>query len=72
MGKGNYSVGDPQAEQLIAELVNFCANPAVEDLLREMLTTVVKMGREHDDRGDIKLTNTTFKDLRHSFRVVVQ
>lgn len=69
MGKGNYSVGDPQAEQLIAELVKFCANPEVEDLLREMLTTVVKMGREHDDRGDIKLTNTTLKELRHSFRV---
>ena len=69
MGRGNYSVGDPQGEKLIDELVNFCANPEVEDLLREMFTTVVKMGLEHDDRGDIKLTNTTLKELRHSFRV---
>ncbi len=69
MGKANYSVGDPKAEQLIDELVEFCSNPKVEDLLREIFTTVVKMGLEHEDRGDVKLTNTTLKELRHSFRV---
>ncbi len=72
MGKANYSVGDPKAEQLIDELVEFCANPEVENLLREIFTTVVKMGLEHEDRGDFKLTNTTLKELRHSFRVFLK
>jgi len=69
MTKSNYSVGDPQAEKLIQDLVNFCDNPAVADLLRETLTTVVKMGLEHKDRGDFKLTNNTLKELRHAYRV---
>ena len=69
MPKSNYSVGDPKAEQMIQSLVDFCDNPAVSDLLNEILTTVVKMGREHTDRGDFKLTNNTLKELRHAYRV---
>ncbi len=69
MTKSNYSVGDPQAEQMIQDLVNFCDNPAVADLIRETLTTVVKMGLEHKDRGDFKLTSNTLKELRHACRV---
>jgi uncharacterized protein (TIGR00730 family) len=69
MPKSNYSVGDPQAEQMIQDLVDFCDNPTVADLLKETLTTVVKMGLEHKDRGDFKLTNNTLKELRHAFRV---
>lgn len=69
MPKSNYSVGDPQAEQMIQDLVDFCGNEVAPDLLREILTTVVKMGLEHTDRGDFKLTNTTLKELRHAYRV---
>jgi uncharacterized protein (TIGR00730 family) len=69
MANSNYSVGDPQAEQMIQDLVDFCDNPVVPDLLKEILTTVVKMGLEHHDRGDFKLTNNTLKELRHAYRV---
>ena len=69
MAKSNYSVGDPQAEQLIQDLVDYCGNDVAPDLLREILTTIVKMGVEHNDRGDFKLTNTTLKELRHAYRV---
>jgi len=69
MAKSNYSVGDPQAEQMIQDLVDYCGNDVAPDLLREILTTVVKMGVEHTDRGDFKLTNTTLKELRHAYRV---
>jgi len=69
MAKSNYSVGDPKAEQMIQDLVDLCDNPVVPDLLKEILTTVVKMGLEHTDRGDFKLTNNTLKELRHAYRV---
>ncbi len=69
MPKSNYSVGDPKAEQLIQNLVDYCDNPVAPDLLKEILTTVVKMGVEHKDRGDFKLTNNTLKELRHAYRV---
>jgi len=69
MPKSNYSVGDPKAEQMIQDLVDFCGNNAAPDLIKEILTTVVKMGLEHKDRGDFKLTNNTLKELRHAYRV---
>ncbi len=69
MPKSNYSVGDPRAEKMIQDLVDFCDNPVASDLMKEILTTVVKMGLEHKDRGDFKLTNNTLKELRHSYRV---
>jgi uncharacterized protein (TIGR00730 family) len=69
MPKSNYSIGDPKAEQLIQELVDFCGNEVAPDLLKEIMTTVVKLGREHKDRGDFKLTNNTLKELRHAYRV---
>ena len=69
MPKSNYSVGEPLAEKMIQDLVDHCNNPAVSDLLNEIFTTVVKLGLEHKDRGDFKLTNNTLKELRHSYRV---
>ena len=69
MPNSNYSVGDPEAERMIQNLVDFCDNSEVPDLLKEILTTIVKMGREHQDRGDFKLTNNTLKELRHAYRV---
>jgi uncharacterized protein (TIGR00730 family) len=69
MPNSSYSVGDPKAEQMIQDLVDFCDNDEAPDLIREILTTVVKMGLEHKDRGDFKLTNNTLKELRHAYRV---
>ena len=69
MPKSNYSVGNPKAEQMIQDLVDFCGNDVAPDLIKEILTTVVKMGLEHKDRGDFKLTNNTLKELRHAYRI---
>lgn len=69
MSNAYYNVGDPKAESLIAELQEFCTDPALKDVFREILTTVVKIGQEHHDRGDYKLINTTLKEFRHAFRV---
>lgn len=69
MSNAYYNVGDPKAESLIAELQEFCTDPGLRDLFREILTTVVKIGMEHHDRGDYKLINTTLKEFRHAFRV---
>jgi uncharacterized protein (TIGR00730 family) len=38
-------------------------------MIRQIITTVTKLGMEHVDLGDFKLINTTLKELRHSFRV---
>ena len=69
MSNYDYIVDDPKSDALIAELTALCAKPAVSEQFREILTTVVKLAKEHDDTGDFKLVNTTLKELRHAMRI---
>lgn len=64
-----YTIGDPTADRLIRELVQFCSPGECDEILGEILTTVVKLGLEHGDLGDYRLINTTLKELRHALRV---
>jgi len=64
-----YDTGDKTVDALINEL---CAKtvPAENALfLREILTTVIKLGRESQDKGDLKLVNNALKELRYSFKI---
>jgi hypothetical protein len=65
----DYEVGDPAMDNLIAELAKKSGSLETETLLREILTTSVKLGKESGDRGDLKLVNNTLKELRYSFKV---
>ncbi|MDD5060595.1 MAG: TIGR00730 family Rossman fold protein, partial [Candidatus Omnitrophica bacterium] len=40
-----------------------------ESLLKQIITTAVKLGRESNDKGDLKLVNNALKELRYSFRI---
>ena len=65
----DYEVGDQAIDNLISELARKSGSLETEYLLREILTTSVKLGRESTDRGDLKLVNNTLKELRYSFKV---
>lgn len=65
----DYEVGDPVIDSLISELAKKSGSPETENILREILTTSVKLGKESGDRGDLKLVNNTLKELRYSFKV---
>jgi hypothetical protein len=65
----DYKIGEKAADNLIAELTKLVALPGAEDFLQEILTTVVKLGKESSDRGDLKLVNNALKELRYSFKV---
>jgi uncharacterized protein (TIGR00730 family) len=39
------------------------------DLVREIMTTALKLLHDDADRGDLKITNTALKEIRHAFRV---
>lgn len=69
MANKNYKTGIPETDQLIEELTDRCAPGERREVFRQILTTVAKLGIEHDDQGDFKLINTTLKELRHSFRI---
>lgn len=64
-----YEVGDESTDQLIQELAKRSSSPDTEFLLREILTTAVKLGKESSDKGDLKLVNNALKELRYSFKI---
>ncbi|MDD5174481.1 MAG: TIGR00730 family Rossman fold protein [Candidatus Omnitrophota bacterium] len=64
-----YEIGDKAIDGLIGELAGRSCSAETEHVLREILTTAVKLGRESNDRGDLKLVNNTLKELRYSFKI---
>lgn len=64
-----YRTGNESLDGRIADLVAAAGITRDEDLVFEMLVSVVRMGREATDRGDLKLVNAALKELRYSFLV---
>jgi len=64
-----YEIGDKDIDGLICELAGKAGSPKTEHVLREILTTAVKLGRETSDKGDLKLVNNALKELRYSFKI---
>jgi hypothetical protein len=64
-----YLTGDDDLDRRIGELVDAVGLRRDGDLVTEMLVSVVRMGREAVDRGDLKLVNAALKELRYSFLV---
>ncbi|UCD10544.1 MAG: cytochrome D ubiquinol oxidase subunit II, partial [Nitrospinaceae bacterium] len=71
MNQNNYCTHDPEIDRLIDELAEKCAPGECREMLRQILTTTAKLGREHGDLGDFKLINTSLKELRHAVRIFV-
>jgi uncharacterized protein (TIGR00730 family) len=64
-----YETGDQTLDNLINELARRSGPAETESLLREILTTVVKLGAESGDKGDLKLVNSALKELRYAFKI---
>ncbi|MGV7221087.1 MAG: LOG family protein [Nitrospinales bacterium] len=69
MPSKEYFENESTTKALIKELVDLCSKPDVAELLHDILTTVIKLGMEHNDTGDYKLINTSLKELRHAMRI---
>lgn len=65
----DYEIGDPALDALIEQLAGGIKTGRAGHLLREILTTSVKLGQESADPGDLKLVNNTLKELRYAFKV---
>ncbi|PIQ97947.1 MAG: TIGR00730 family Rossman fold protein [Nitrospinae bacterium CG11_big_fil_rev_8_21_14_0_20_56_8] len=64
-----YQVNDDRANELIEELAQRSNAPGCKELVRQILTTVVKLSQEYNDLGEFKLINVALKELRHAFRI---
>ncbi len=63
-----YRVGNKAVDRLIGEIARDFGFSETESLRQEILTTVVKLGLESHDRGDLKLVNNSLKELRYSLK----
>jgi uncharacterized protein (TIGR00730 family) len=64
-----YETGQKGTDTLINKLAQQSSCPETEYLLRQMLTTVAKLGNESHDLADLKLINNTLKELRYAFKI---
>ncbi len=64
-----YRTGDPALDARIADLLHAAGVEADQDLVFELLTSALRMGREGVDRGDLKIANSTLKEMRYAFHV---
>ncbi len=64
-----YEIGDNTTDNLISQLAKLSSSPETEELLREILTTAVKLGLESHDLSDLKLVNNALKELRYSLKI---
>ncbi len=64
-----YEIDDRAIDGLINRMARKHGSSESDYLLREILTTAVKLGLESRDKGDLKLVNNTLKELRYSFKI---
>jgi uncharacterized protein (TIGR00730 family) len=64
-----YRTGDDELDAAVAALVEQIGPGDDEDLIFELLATTALLGRDHPDRGDLKIANSALKELRHAFHV---
>lgn len=67
--KKEYKTGRDDIDKIVADLAEACHSDDNVDLVGEMLTTIVKLGIENNDRGDLKLINMALKELRYASKI---
>jgi hypothetical protein len=69
MARRRYRTGSAELDSAIADLVAATGRREDRDLIAEMLVSTVRLAREEVGRGDLKLLNSTLKELRNSLAV---
>ena len=67
--KSSYLLKDQNLNLAVQRLIQDAGSSEDADLLIQMVTTVLKLQDEKVERGDLKILNTTLKELRWAFRV---
>ncbi|MEW6279026.1 MAG: LOG family protein [Candidatus Eremiobacterota bacterium] len=64
-----YSTGDPELDELVEKIVAHHATSPQADLLRQIVVSAMKLIQDGADRGDMKLINSSLKEMRYSFKI---
>ncbi len=61
-----YDLGKPELDQQVRELVAATSSNENEELIAELMTTVLKLHRDGASRADLRMMNTALKEMRYS------
>jgi uncharacterized protein (TIGR00730 family) len=61
-----YDLGNPDLDHAVRDLVQAASDNENQDLIAEMMTTVLKLHRDGSSRGELKLINIALKEMRYS------
>ena len=66
-----YGTGDPGVDAEIDALLERADTGRPEDsgLIKELVVSALRLGRERYTRGDVKIANSALKEMRYSFQV---
>lgn len=65
-----YRTGDAALDKQVAALVEQAGTDERDaDLIFELVTSALRLARDHANRGDLKMANVALKELRYSFHV---
>ncbi len=58
-----------ELDRAIMELIHEVGSFPDEDLAKEMIVTVLKLVEDRADRGDLKIVNSAFREMRYAFKI---
>jgi len=64
-----YRTGSNQLDETIEGLIALAGSTKNNDIYYEIMTTVMKLIQDNTDRADLKMLNSTFKELRYSMKI---
>ncbi|MCX5726735.1 MAG: cytochrome D ubiquinol oxidase subunit II, partial [Candidatus Saganbacteria bacterium] len=64
-----YSTNIKEIDEEIQKLSEKYSEPGKEQLMRQLFTSIVKLHLDKCNEADLKLINTSLKEMRHAFRI---
>ena len=64
-----YRTGSDQLDETIEGLIALAGSTDNNDIYREIMVTVMKLIQDKTDKADLKMLNSTFKELRYSMKI---
>ena len=65
-----YSTGNSQLDLSIQEILHRAGASENKEALHQMMVTIVKLAQDGADSGDLKIINSTLKEMRYAFKVM--
>lgn len=64
-----YRTGDADLDRQVADLIDAAGDVTNPDLVFELISSALRLGRDNGSRLDLKIANASLKEMRYAFQV---